>query len=112
MTTIKTADLTGPALDWAVAKAEGASAHHLLGYSYEVDWRNRRAKRFSTDWSQGGPIIERERIAIDYDHDIWNAAKLGLHWFIGGPTALVAAMRCLVKSKLGDTVDVPEDLLS
>ena len=29
-----------------------------------------------------------------------------------GPTKLIAAMRCYVASKLGDEVDVPEELLS
>ena len=28
-----------------------------------------------------------------------------------GPTPLIAAMRCYVASKLGDEVNVPEDLL-
>jgi len=66
---------------------------------------------YSTDWSQGGPIIEREKIATDYDHDVWNAAKYGLSWYVGGPTPLIAAMRCYVASKLGDEVDVPEELV-
>jgi hypothetical protein len=28
-----------------------------------------------------------------------------------GPTLLIAAMRCFVASKLGDTIDIPEELL-
>jgi hypothetical protein len=28
-----------------------------------------------------------------------------------GPTPLVAAMRCYVASKLGDTVEIPDDLV-
>ena len=30
---------------------------------------------------------------------------------IHGPTPLIAAMRCYVASKLGDEVEVPEELL-
>jgi hypothetical protein len=29
-----------------------------------------------------------------------------------GPTPLIAAMRCYVASKLGDEVDVPEELMT
>jgi hypothetical protein len=32
------------------------------------------------------------------------------HYFVG-PTPLIAAMRCYVASKLGDEVEVPEELL-
>lgn len=64
----------------------------------------------STDWAQGGPIIERERIHV-YAGPQWTAGiKPGQ--FVYGPTALIAAMRCFVASKLGNEVDVPEDLLN
>ena len=58
---------------------------------------------FSKDWAQGGPIIERELIAI---HGDWKAT-LGEGTY-EGPTPLIAAMRCYVASKLGAEVDVPE----
>lgn len=63
---MKTADLAGAALDWAVAKCEGPStrrvqpAHALSGLlTYSAD-----VPTYSTDWAQGGPIIERERITV------------------------------------------------
>ena len=82
----------------------------------------------STDWAQGGPIIEREMIDLRkiYNnglpnanpYDCWKAeiifrdGKLVAgDLFAYGPTPLIAAMRCFVASKLGDEIDVPEELL-
>ena len=107
---MRTSELQGAALDWAVARCEGA-------YAPSVDTDIDGAKRinyggmypeWSTDWAAAGPIIERERIAIQGDgNDGWQAGD----WFqFNGPTPLIAAMRCYVASKLGDEVDVPEEL--
>lgn len=62
-----------------------------------------------TNWSQGGPIIEREKTAIRFvPWDTWVAECKG---YTGeGTTPLIAAMRCYVASKLGDEVEVPEEL--
>lgn len=66
-------------------------------------------------WAQGGPIIEREEIAVaTHDEDGWQAYydKKGTNDDVHtGPTPLIAAMRCYCMSKLGDTVDIPEELL-
>lgn len=70
----------------------------------------------STDWSQGGPIIERERIDIVSDPN-GTAGWMALTYvnfskvFKSGPTPLIAAMRCYVASKLGDEAEIPEELL-
>jgi hypothetical protein len=109
---IKTNELTGAALDWAVAKCEGGhigvdnngvffDAHDGDGFtSFEP----------STDWSQGGPIIEREMLTVGWVGETW-AAVVGLVEYKQiGPTPLIAAMRCYVANKLGDEVDVPEEL--
>lgn len=74
---------------------------------------------YSTDWSQGGPIIERERIRIvpfppSRTKEGWWAGfdyTTGASIGCAGPTPLIAAMRCYVASKLGDEVDVPEELV-
>ena len=60
--------------------------------------------------AEGGPIIERERIDVLYEHDLrWIAVpQKGIESY--GPTPLIAAMRCYVASVLGDTVDIPEEL--
>lgn len=112
---IKTQDLTGPALDWAVAKCEGKCEGDFAWY-----YDRRHTFNYSTDWSQGGPIIEREGIAIDCVRcggqvDGWIAALpmyCEAKYEDPSPTPLIAAMRCFVASQLGDEVDVPEELRS
>lgn len=171
--TVKTSELIGPALDWAVAKCEGyevilfdklwrdnATAkgydpveieRHLTwqpqrGHHVIVELRNLQLDQrnpdnltpsrcavdipnYSTDWSQGGPIIEREGISTfkhnkldDREPDKWCAHKVvprpnmegGFNMTaiaIDGPTPLIAAMRCYVASKLGNTVEIPKELI-
>lgn len=126
---IKTSGLTGPALDWAVAKAHGIHVEvkgiyrylgrvnqELVGFWCYAEERNEfGAVEFtpSTDWSQGGPIIERERLSVSAHPDgrNWQAWIRNIVANREGPTPLIAAMRCYVASKLGDEVDVPEELL-
>ena len=73
----------------------------------------------STDWAQGGPIIDREKIAI-HPSPMWKA-RFGLtvlahhggfrgHFQCTGPTPLVAAMRTYIRAKLGDEVEIPWEL--
>jgi hypothetical protein len=130
---IKTNELTGPAFDWAVAKCEsvevsgdkhGLMFNALLTLGHiSMGQSSHRAYNPSTCWLLGGPIIEREGIAIDCLRlagliDGWVAALPSpTTWedeeFVEeycGPTPLVAAMRCYVASKLGDTIDIPEEL--
>ena len=113
MNTVKVAEATNTQLDWLVAKCEGSWVlsldsfvpHHRLG-----------RMNFSTDWSQGGPIIEREKISVIHMEGTqhWVARKFQPACDTTpkseGPTSLIAAMRCYVASKLGDEVDVPEGL--
>ena len=104
---MKTSELTGAALDWAVAKCEKLEVRFIskVLYIYGGDKYSP-----STNWAQGGGIIERERIClIDQGGDYWQALCGWKETF--GDTPLVAAMRCYVASKLGDEVDVPEELL-
>lgn len=115
---IKTSELTGAALDWAVAMCEGLLDQ--WGVCAPAGFRP------STNWSQAGPIIEREGIATSEIPPVsggngyiftrrWIAEKFR---FPGGPrravaygtTPLVAGMRCYVSSKLGDEVEIPDEL--
>jgi len=67
----------------------------------------------STDWSQGGPIIEREKLTVGWEESDqeWLARGMYCDWdTFSGPTPLIAAMRCYVASKLGDEVEIPEEL--
>ena len=66
----------------------------------------------STDWAFGGPIIEREMISVwPFDDVTWKAETARDAIVFEGETPLVAAMRCYVASKMGDTVDIPEELI-
>ena len=103
---MKTSELTGAALDWAVAKCEGNCEGDFSWYYDRRDTFN-----YSTDWAQGGPIIERERIGIDCDDQgVWFASfDLSAETALGssGLTPLIASMRCYVASKLGNEVNLP-----
>jgi hypothetical protein len=71
----------------------------------------------STNWAQGGAIIEREGISLL----LWKGFTDGQYW-VGSidveerereeeaDAPLVAAMRCYVASKLGNEVQIPEGL--
>lgn len=111
---MKTAELTGPALDWAVARCESLGTDKLrigAGQVFIKDCDTLIPCAFSTDWQQGGPIIEREKFAIAYAGGGWQAANSDyLPRFYEGQTPLIAAMRCYVTSKLGDEIDIPEEL--
>jgi hypothetical protein len=104
---IKTAEAKDAALDWLVTKCEG----NTNGWCGMVVSRPMSyIFRPSTNWAQGGPIIERERISITHQVGRW-AAQTDDDLFAYGPTPLIAAMRCYVASKLGDEVEIPEELM-
>ena len=71
---------------------------------------------FSSVWGQGGPIIEREKIHLTHRYgellsgNNWTAFLDKPHRYAEGATPLIAAMRCYVASKLGDEVEIPEEL--
>ena len=101
----KSSELQGAALDWAVAKCEGAALDpSLLKDGYAVKFRFEP----STNWAQGGPIIARERITLEWTGEGWNAYIRHDDEYPDGPTPLIAAMRCYVASKQGDIIDIPE----
>ncbi len=96
-------ELTRRALDWAVATAEGYSRDFRM-----ETWEEPPIRLYSTEWSDGGPIIESNGISIklsEVDGE-WHADKVGIGG--RGPTPLIAAMRCYALWRLGDEIDVPE----
>ena len=112
---IKTSELSGAALDWAVTTIEDPDA---LRYGVE-DWREQRRSgrgeyphRYHQNWNQGGPIIEREGVLFVGTNDggMYHAWIVRRNASALGPTHLIAAMRCHVASHLGDEVDIPEAL--
>ena len=139
---IKTDELQGAALDWAVAKCEGYTGLHKIAGRMPHEpqlgiWPPRKEYGvmdlwelgYSTDWAQGGPIIEREKLGMWWaTHYVdGDGVEYGNHWYAEtgctddnadgpyrvatGPTPLITAMRCYVATKLGDEIEVPEDLL-
>lgn len=128
---MKTAELTGVHLDYWVAKAEGHAltsewnqeTYVLIGAGTDEDLQ--RPFQPSTDWVQGGPIMEREGIVVFPTLIEWDAVA-GKHMADGfeamyepscyydhtiegdhkqeGRTMLITAMRAYVARKFGDEV--------
>ena len=129
---MKTSELTGDELNWAVAMCEGWNLTTARDKTGSYPWLVKAGKdidlkkyRPSTNWMQGGPIIEREGIDVHrVNAEMWSAklwvnnsgmTKNPAQWFkhniqTDGPTPLIAAMRCYEAFILGDEVDVPEEL--
>ena len=128
MKTIKVAEATNTQLDWLVAKCESTTPPQhdtVAAWWFTIDGKDRTT---SPRWAQAFnptrrgdhmvPIIER---AESYTLKKWAEARPDLayqcHIWDGvvdyqgfGPTSLIAAARCYVASKLGETVEVPEEL--
>jgi hypothetical protein len=117
-------ELTGALLDYWVARANGwtfGPPHKV--HEWDV-WRDGSGEIVgtipaqsytpSTDWAQGGPIIEREQGAFQTYHGLLGypadrivSASMGrelMRYQMDGPTHLVAAMRAYVASKFGAEV--------
>lgn len=136
---IKTSELIDHALDWAVATARGTKPVYnwrAFGVKHYGAWETDPAfgsavmlRPYSSDWAQGGPIIDREitklfkNVGGTYTAQIKREipirpedrrSSLASHYIdwcnVAGPTLLIAAMRCYVASKLGDEVEVPDEL--
>ncbi len=129
----KTSELTGGYLDFAVALAEGLQprlhrfapdaallCHVRTAHEDEPTQIYSRLFCPSTNWDRGGPIIERERIALNppgnHPSDQWWAgfnvqAGDGPGIYMDddafGPTPLIAAMRAFVRRRFGETVELP-----
>jgi hypothetical protein len=102
---LKTSELTGAALDWVVTKLEAERKLFTIYPQYITS--------YSTNWLVGGPIIEREGIALyplgDHEVNGWAAGPRPVE--MHGPTPLVAAMRYYVMLNSPDVeVDVPDEL--
>lgn len=130
---IQTRELNSTALAYAVAIADKRIIRNGIGGSIEVRGRTENGDELpdgwdmwmpwypQSNWSQGGPIIERERITLNYDNLDGTGMCKAYYlktlfddqegWQQYGTTPLIAAMRCYVASKLGDEVDIPEELL-
>lgn len=121
---VKTADMSGEALNWAVAEATGmkpflaepqyGNSHLVMarytpeGCTFEVTTRFTP----STEWRQCGPLIEEFRVSIIYSDETCDPCAWTYSTFQwDGNTSLVAACRAIAASVLGETVSVPKELL-
>lgn len=133
---IKTQKLQGNALDYAVALTNGFLSPLFKGevarvvlqtYAGEtkVIWNPKYYGHNGVDdyspsknWFDAGSVIEGSKISIQFEEGIRSAYfrdKLfcddGSECWSTGETALVAAMRCFVQSKLGSEVEIPNEIL-
>jgi hypothetical protein len=136
---IKTSELIGEALNYAVAITEYGPKKVYINPDirrkgiWVIPQKNGGKNHFhpSKSWAQGGALIERERIdtstnyqddplgvdmvAVGWKASYWNNSVPGTPGFCKwayGPTPLIAAMRCYVASRLGNEVEIPEELLA
>lgn len=133
MQSVSVSDLQGEALDWAVAKAEGLVIRRdPMGFGSGSEsgywiWEEsgRGLKRYgligreyspSTKWSEGGPIIDALRECGQHQFSLQTDAggvcvlsrpTESISFRGCGETVLIAAMRCYVAVKLGESLAVP-----
>lgn len=138
MIEVKTADLIGPALDYAVAVATGYYMQENLRHLGPVthDTRDPEAWRPSANWAHGGPLIEKYKVMLSpptsavhrnfgymdkrngyYEAGGWGSTIFGKERkhrrtaFNHPDSPLIVAMRAIVQFELGDTVQVPKELM-
>ena len=128
---IKVVEAAGTTLDWLVAKCEGATDLEFdsITWGFRLNgklkvlakgWAASMSFCPSTEWAQGGPIIDREGIEPSPAYVGHCARRSGARAYIysdlhegfygNGETYLIAAMRCYVASKLGEYAEVPAEL--
>lgn len=124
MKTVRTSELIGPALDYAVAMAELRDAQIPAS---DVVWDRYFGATYSPsiNWTQVGPLIEKYNIQTSYNGNGFPRSPTGKYWCAhvckphgpeerpsgGGPTPLIAACRAIVAVNLGDEVQIPVGLL-
>jgi hypothetical protein len=125
MKTVRTAELIGAALDWAVGIAVGEHITRIVGDHPHVLINGQIAGRYlpSTDWSQGGALLDQHCKGFGLIQDgkatTWRAFGYSRHAFdserlqrmASGTSILVAACRAIVAANLGDAVQIPAELL-
>lgn len=130
MIEVKTAELIGPALDWAVGysvRDEEYISGHFAGSreAWAIDWIRSSSYSPSTEWAQGGPLINKYQVALVPEaHDGLEGTETSDRWYANVyynageeyttdhcDTALIAACRAVVATAFGDTVSVPKELM-
>ncbi|WDH24077.1 phage protein NinX family protein [Pseudomonas chlororaphis] len=128
MIEVKTVDLAGPALDWAVAQVDGVKTIMLSVKSQQakkpfalfgsialsVGGDDHSSYAPSTCWHCGGPLIDKHigNLYRDYTTEQVPTALInGTAEGAAGPSYLVAACRAIVAAKLGEVVSIPKELM-
>ncbi len=120
---VSTAELAGAALDWAVAKVESvtvaiACPHYGTGWRiYQPNFGGKYSP--STDWALGGPLLDKHckvfGVVQDGSASRWRSfaykTETGMSRLAGGESILIAACRAIVTLNMGDTVQVPKELI-
>lgn len=128
---IKTTELTGLALDWAVAEATdtrcaiqfcGKTIHKTPVYDVVLASALEDRGQYvefhpSKNWFKGGELIERFRVSVKpqtphhaTDPVTWLARTAPNENYSGGETPLTAVCRAIVQRFIGDRVKVPSEL--
>ena len=132
---VKTADLKGEALGWAVGKAERLNLE-LVPPEYGNPWRvfaryrataTERTERYNPweNWALGGPLIDKHHVQTSFNGSGFNRSPTGEYWCAyvcmdtgqevhpsgGGHSALTAACRAIAQANFGNTVQVPKELM-
>ncbi|MFV3291980.1 phage protein NinX family protein [Pseudomonas sp. NY11955] len=129
---VRVSNLVGAALDWAVAQVEGINTIMLSPRKKEtqkpfalfgslaisVGGGDESSYTPSTCWHCGGPLIDKHQGSVRHDKHLNDgpcrySGGTGMNspWSYG-PTPLIAFCRSLVLAKLGDTVQVPKELIN
>lgn len=133
MIEVKTADLTGLALDYATGIADGRELElpgavrgrtglvwcdpFVIKHEGRPDFHDKTRRKWSpsTDWSQGGQLIQEhgKRIGLELRIAENSASFLQSGMRIGYTAShvLIAACRAIVATKLGAMVSVPKELV-
>lgn len=117
--TVKIEDLSGPALDWAIAQVEKVKVTVNGSFPYKVfiGCKKGLIKALynpSTDWATGGPLIEKYRVGMycDYtEQETITANVTGSGAAVTGSTFLIAACRAIVTAHFGESMSVPTEIL-
>ncbi|MDA3131711.1 phage protein NinX family protein [Atlantibacter subterraneus] len=121
---VKTSELSGKALDWAVAETQGIKRITTTRKEFGLYVAKNIVPPYSTEWAWCGPLIEKYHINFNSIFDGSNSnlfATIGYRLTISGKNATgaggkefnyqLATCRAVVAAKLGDEVDIPDELM-
>lgn len=119
---VKTSELSGKALDWAVAETQGRKRIATTRKEFGLNVAKNIVPPYSTEWVWCGPLAEELKIScycsIDPENETayhWCAVKEVVDYRkrrgFTAETPQIAICRAVVAAKLGDDVDIPDELM-